>query len=159
MSESCLTYKINENPFKPIKDIFFGDYIGISAVNTIVRPIWMQIDKKKQLSVYTAIINDSVLTKYEKDQHKEISFDKSISFSNSITINLVSITNTRLSAAITKPLEAGFEKIVVKDLRIKIGKNRIVIDTKKLGILNANYVLTFYYNGKNDFTWLTKEEL
>ncbi len=48
--------KISETPFKPAKQIFFGDYCDISAVNGMIRPIWTRADKWK-LSVWTALID------------------------------------------------------------------------------------------------------
>lgn len=47
---------ISEEPFKPNKSIFFGDYNDIAAYNGVVRPIWTRLDNFK-LSVWTAIID------------------------------------------------------------------------------------------------------
>jgi hypothetical protein len=49
--------RISESPFTPITATFMGDYIGISAVNGMVRPIWTRVDSTK-LSVWTAIIDE-----------------------------------------------------------------------------------------------------
>jgi hypothetical protein len=148
-------YKINENSFKPSKEVFFGDYIGLSAVNNVVRPIWMQMDEKKQLSIYTAIINDSVLTNYQnKDQ---IMIEKMVKYSPKIAVNYSVNTPGVITAAITKPLEPGFEKIIIQDKKIKAGANKINIDTKKLGLQKGNYVLTLYFNNRNEFIWITEE--
>jgi hypothetical protein len=59
-------YKVNEVSFSPVKNGSFGDYLGISAVNGVVRPIWMQQDKKKELNVYTAIIDEASLKNYNE---------------------------------------------------------------------------------------------
>ncbi len=53
---TCTNVKINENSFIPDPSVFFGDYISISAVNDMVRPIWMAFDVSG-LSVWTAIID------------------------------------------------------------------------------------------------------
>jgi hypothetical protein len=52
--------KINEFSFLPSEDIFFGDYIGVSAYNHVVRPIWMA-SNLSQLSVWTALIDGNTL--------------------------------------------------------------------------------------------------
>jgi photosystem II stability/assembly factor-like uncharacterized protein len=49
--------KISESSFDPSKDVFFGDYNNISAVNGVVRPIWTRNDNGK-LSIWTAIVNE-----------------------------------------------------------------------------------------------------
>ncbi|MDO9000672.1 MAG: sialidase family protein [Bacteroidota bacterium] len=150
-------YKINEASFKPDKKVFFGDYIGISAVNNVIRPIWMQMDESKILSIYTAIINDSVLSNYQKKQVPEIKMEKMTKFLPKIKINYSVESAGVISAAITKPLEPGFEKVVAKDVRIKKGANQLIINTRKLSLKKGNYVVTLYYNGKNDYVWITEE--
>jgi hypothetical protein len=52
--------KINEKPFFPSKNVFFGDYINIVAHNNIVRPIWMSLHNNK-LAVWTALIDGKKL--------------------------------------------------------------------------------------------------
>ncbi len=54
-------YKINQTSFTPSPSIFFGDYIGISAVNNMVRPIWMAYGAGT-LSVWTALIDGTTLS-------------------------------------------------------------------------------------------------
>ncbi|HEY4800909.1 MAG TPA: T9SS type A sorting domain-containing protein [Bacteroidia bacterium] len=53
-------YKINQTAFTPDPGIFFGDYIGISAYNDAVRPIWMSYNGST-LSAWTAIVDGSTL--------------------------------------------------------------------------------------------------
>lgn len=53
---SFKNFKLNEKPFKPIPFVFFGDYIGVSAYNNIIRPVWMEWHGLN-LSIYTALIN------------------------------------------------------------------------------------------------------
>ena len=149
-------YKVNDKSFKPVKQVFFGDYIGLSAVNNVIRPIWMQIDDNKELCIYTAILNDSILTSLNKNTN-EISFNKSHQFSKKIKINLNVNSTVRLTAGITKPLEPGFEKIILENKLFKKGRREFIINTKKLKLEKNNYVVTFYFNGKNDFAWIIKE--
>jgi hypothetical protein len=48
--------RISESPFIPNEKVFFGDYINISAVNGIVRPIWPRMDNDK-ISLWIALID------------------------------------------------------------------------------------------------------
>lgn len=52
--------QINEFGFEPSPFVFFGDYIGISAVNNVVRPIWMAYDGSS-LSVWTALVDGATV--------------------------------------------------------------------------------------------------
>ena len=50
-------FRVSEQAFLPRKDIFFGDYNGLTVHNNIVRPIWTSLDTEAKLSVWTAIID------------------------------------------------------------------------------------------------------
>ncbi len=66
-------YRINEKSFSPDTAVFFGDYIDISAVGGIVRPIWMQYDGKG-LSIWTALIEPGMVGRREtflRDQRED----------------------------------------------------------------------------------------
>lgn len=54
--------KISERPFKPQADVFFGDYLNISAYKGRIAPIWTRMDNGKT-SIWTAIINHEELEK------------------------------------------------------------------------------------------------
>jgi hypothetical protein len=56
---SFSNFKISENPFSPTELDFIGDYIGVTAHNNIVRPIWTRVDNH-QLSLWTAIVDTIV---------------------------------------------------------------------------------------------------
>jgi hypothetical protein len=58
--------KINESPFIPNKNAFFGDYTNISVVNGTIRPIWARMDNFK-LSIMTALIDNNNLTAIKKE--------------------------------------------------------------------------------------------
>ncbi len=47
--------QVNENSFKPLPFIFFGDYNNISSYNGMVRPIWTEFRDGK-LQVWTALM-------------------------------------------------------------------------------------------------------
>lgn len=47
--------KISESPFVPTPDAIFGDYIGISAFEEIIAPVWTRMDNGKT-SIWTTIL-------------------------------------------------------------------------------------------------------
>jgi hypothetical protein len=150
-------YKINETSFKTVKGVFFGDYIGLSAVNNFVRPIWMQIGEDKKLSIYTAIINDTILNTYQNNTVNDLVIEKTFKFLPKIKIDFTSNTNGTLMGEITKPLDPNFKSVAIKGMQVKKGENQLTIKTKKVGLPKGNYVLTLYLNGKNQYVWITED--
>jgi hypothetical protein len=61
---SFTNFQVSENPFTPSSNNYLGHYIGISAHNNVVRPVWTRVDNNLP-SLWTAII-DSVTTVDEK---------------------------------------------------------------------------------------------
>jgi hypothetical protein len=60
-SDGGTTFKeetISQKPFTPNDKVFFGDYLGIAAVNGHVHPIWPRMDEGK-ITLWTAIIDPS----------------------------------------------------------------------------------------------------
>ncbi len=47
--------KISEEPFKPVKGVFFGDYIGVDAHNDFAACIWQRLERGKLSILYTGI--------------------------------------------------------------------------------------------------------
>ena len=58
--DSFTNFKVSESPFTPSQYNYLGHYIGVSAHNNIVRPVWTRIDNNYP-SLWTAIV-DSVTT-------------------------------------------------------------------------------------------------
>ncbi|MBA2614072.1 MAG: exo-alpha-sialidase [Bacteroidetes bacterium] len=149
-------YKLNTEPLKITLNTQPKNYLNLNSENGIVTASWNQSGKSKTPLTHVNI-NEAFFSSYQKNNFSEITFDKTISFSQEIKITLNSTIEAKLTAAFTKPLLAGFEKAAVKNFKIKSGTNQLVIDTKKLGLQKGNYTLTLYYNGKNDFIWITEE--
>jgi hypothetical protein len=57
--ETFTNFNVSQSSFTPTSSVFFGDYTCISAHDRKIYPIWMRLDGSA-LSVWTAIINDSV---------------------------------------------------------------------------------------------------
>jgi hypothetical protein len=147
-------YKLNEAPVKQTIRLQTESTLSVIKDNKQMGCIFRLT--KNSLPVYTSI-NDSVLKEFQNKSAAQLTFEKTITFSEKMSFIFSSLVGTKVTAVITKPLLAGFEKIVVKDLVVKKGNNQLLIDTKKLGLQKGNYILTLYYNGKNDFAWITEE--
>lgn len=50
--------QLSKTPFTPSKDIFFGDYLNISAVNGVIRPIWPRMDDGL-ITLWVALVNET----------------------------------------------------------------------------------------------------
>lgn len=151
-------YKLNNQAFNPNKLVFFGDYIGVSAVNGIVRPIWMELNQLK-LSVLTALFNDSIAQSYHLNNAKrEIDLEnQTLKFEEKIQMNFKSLISTKVNVAIYDALKPESEIIIFKNKRFKKGNNRLLIDTKKLNINRGTYVVFLYFNNSQQFYWITEE--
>lgn len=149
------SYKINDKPLKANPYSFnFIDSDSLNQKNEIF-PAWYTINNKQQVIQHSTIINDSTIRNYYiKNNENLLQHEKTISFNNLLKLEFTSRVNTTVSAVITKPLDAGFEIIIFKNRKIKAGNNKLLIDTKKLGLKKETYVLTLYYNNKNSFIWL-----
>jgi hypothetical protein len=150
-------HKINELSFLPHKEIFFGDYIGISAHNGIVRPMWMQMDETKKLGVYTALITDSLLLHQKENQF--ISFDKTqpVLFAEKTKVSYNATIGGTLTAYLYKATDPKFEVKVAEKKKIKPGPNSFQINFKKLNLQKGTYVLMLYNNNTSHYVWIQEE--
>lgn len=55
--ETYSNFIVSDSSFLPHSSVFLGDYIGISAHNNVVRPIWTQMDENRSLSLWTAMVD------------------------------------------------------------------------------------------------------
>jgi len=150
-------YKINEQPIQAHRQLSFGKSVGLSAVNGIVSPLWMQADSKKKINLFTALIDEPALLNYAKSRTAELGIKKTFHYSEKIKIDFTLKKATRFSAVLTKPLEAGFEKIILKNKKLKPGQHSFVINSKKLGLRKDNYTLILYYGNTNTHAWILQE--
>ena len=149
--------KINEKTFSPSKEVFFGDYIGISAHNGVIRPMWMQMDEGKKLGVYTAIISENDLLNAQIKN--TISFNNSSPFVyNSKTKVLFNSDTTGLySAYLYKATDPTFEVKVPDKGKLKKGVNDLTVKFKKLKLTKGTYVLMLYNNNRSYYVWIQEE--
>lgn len=148
-------YKLNDKPLKTNQYSF--DFIETDSLNlkNEIFPAWYTIDNKQQIIQETACINDSTIKMYWIKNNKNLlQHEKTLSYNDLLELEFSSRVNTTISAAVTKPLDGNFEKILFKNRKIKEGNNKMLIDIKKLRLKKETYVLTLYYNNKNSFIWL-----
>ena len=145
-------YRVNEHPFQ------FNSNFTELGIEEGARPRWVQPDANNRFDLYEVLVNDSAISAYNVYENaNELQLERSFKFEDKISIDYTIPKNALVTAIITKPLEPGFEKLVVKEKRSYEGKNNLVMDTKALGLKRGNYVLTLYYNNRNSFVWITEE--
>jgi hypothetical protein len=108
-------------------------------------------EKNMRRTTYVQLSNPAVVS------NKGIELYGPYSFEDKIQIRFRLTRGAKVSAAITKPLEPAFEKIVFRNKKYHGGDNSFVTDTKKLHLGRGNYVLTLYADSTSRFTWITAE--
>jgi len=68
--DSFINFKVSESPFTPSLYNFIGHYIGVSAHNNVVRPVWTRIDDNNP-SLWTALV-DSVSSVNEYPEQSDV---------------------------------------------------------------------------------------
>jgi hypothetical protein len=145
-------YKVNERSF-----LFNSNFMELLDDNGM-KARWVQVDGSKRFGLYEVLVNDSTISSYNLGEYNnEMQIERSFKFTDKIKLDFKIKTNTFLSVVITKPLEPGFEKVVVKNKRVFAGKNNLMVDTKALGLKKGNYVITFYYANRNTYVWIMEE--
>lgn len=154
---SFSNHKINANSFSPNANYFFGDYIGISAHNNVIRPIWMQMTNSGALSVYTALVNPLALG---IDEKKEANLNFISSSPNPFK------TETNIDFTLTKNEKLTIQLVdnvgrILKELETKksypSGKNKITINATDNNLKPGIYYVAFYGDEKSKFTKIILE--
>jgi hypothetical protein len=150
-------YKVNAKAFTPSASYFFGDYIGISGHNNVIRPIWMQMTSTGSLTVYTAIIdptiignynanpaNVSVITAMPNPFKAETSIDFYIAKKSELTIQLVDNTGKIISVIYNKKM-------------LPEGTNTLTLNANQLNLVSGIYYVVFYDEEKSKYVKLIVE--
>jgi hypothetical protein len=153
---SFTNYKVNASSFFPTTNVFFGDYIGISAHNNIVRPIWTQMTNQ-QLSVYTALIDPLSVGVYES-MLPVLTLEK-------INPNPFK-TETEISFSLKKELALDIQLVnnegkVIRNISSRQtytqGEHTIKLNAQELNLTQGIYYLVFYGDDKSRFYKLVLE--
>lgn len=150
-------YKVNANSFTPNSNYFFGDYIGISAVNGVVRPIWMQMTNNGALSVYTALVNSSALS--VESRKKENISAVSCSPNPFKTESKIEFTLIK-PEKITMQLVDNIGRLIAQPVTQKLfpaGRNNVEISAVENNLKPGIYYATLYGSGKSSFVKLVVE--
>jgi hypothetical protein len=152
-----VNYQVNANVFSPISSVFFGDYLGISAHNNVIRPIWMQMTGGGALSVWTSLINPVILgiEDTKKDNlniinaqpnpfKTETTVEFSLSEKTNITAQLIDYTGKVVSETISQ-----------KDFAP--GTHKIKVNAQELNLSSGMYFFTIYGDIKSKYTKLIVE--
>jgi archaellum biogenesis ATPase FlaH len=150
-------YKVNAKAFTPSASYFFGDYIGISGHNNVIRPIWMQMTSTGSLTVYTAIIdptiignynanpaNVSVITAMPNPFKAETSIDFYIAKKSELTIQLVDNTGKIISVIYNKKM-------------LPEGTNTLTLNANQLNLVSGIYYVVFYDEEQSKYVKLIVE--
>lgn len=146
--ETFENFKISDTPFSPNQSNFIGDYIGISAHNNIIRPIWTRVDNN-QLSLWTAFIDsESVNTERQPDSfpsHFEIVSVYPNPFNPATTIKYKIDNEGLVVIKIFDPLGKEVEKIF--EGRKSPGEYKI--DWNAKNIASGTYFIKITLNSKS----------
>jgi hypothetical protein len=136
-------YKVNSNTFTPTTNVFFGDYIGISAHNNVVRPIWMQLNGGN-LSVYTALIDPIILgiRDAEPDQVRFIT-PKPNPFKTETTVDFTLEKNAELTIELIDVTGKVIKRFIDSKI-FETGTHSQLINSSQLHLSAGIYYLVFY---------------
>lgn len=149
-------YKINTTTFAPTTNIFFGDYINISAHNNIVRPIWTQL-QSGQLSIYTAIIDPVTVGIYEaRPEILSLPQVKPNPFKFETTVEFSLLKNLALDIQLVNNEGKILHQLADKK-EYAAGKHQLTINTNQLNIGPGIYYLALYGDEKSKYVKLIVE--
>lgn len=147
-------YRLNEQVVNTAKTNPIQIKVNYAQDGAIVAQ-WTALNRNGQPVPVMVRLTAPMLIDYSRAQAAlEIVSEKSFAFAPRIKLVLTAPSDCVVSGIITKPLEPVFEKTAFKNIKCKKGDNTIWLDTSALKLKKDNYVLTFYYNGRNSFVWL-----
>ncbi len=143
-------FKVSETPFVPFNTVFFGHYIGLTAHNDHVFPVWNRMDNGEN-SLMGAIVDPLIIGNedlYEgpeaRIQNYPNPFNESsfVSFrltgSSEVSIQVYDITGKRIATLADRK-------------KYPMGKHVIKIDAGMIGLVPGVY-LVHLSTGKDQFT-------
>lgn len=154
---SFTNYKINSTTFTPNSGYFFGDYIGISAVNNVVRPIWMQMTNSGSLSVYTALVNSSILNVKEKKSRNLNSLTCLPNpFKTRASIQFHLNTPSKLTIQLLDEVGRVINEVATKRT-FAAGENTVLINAEDNQLQAGIYYIVFYSNETSQYLKIVVE--
>lgn len=115
----------------------------------------------RNIKALNQVLTDDILNELEPFKPdsliEEVTLEKVVNFQEALTINFNCKSKTRISFAITKPIDPAFGTKLVTTKTFKKGNNQLLIDMKALKLNKSNYTLTLYFKGLNKYIWITEE--
>lgn len=139
--ETFLNRKISEEPFRPINNVFFGDYTNIDVVNGVVRPIWTRMDGK-YTSIWTHLTTHEELVTSVEEERDLPNIISTKNYPNPAKdFNYISFkikNRSRVSISLINSI--GQELAApVRNQEYEMGKYTIPIDLCSLGLTSGFY--------------------
>jgi hypothetical protein len=143
--ETFKNFKISEQPFKPLRSAFFGDYTHITAMNNVVRPIWTAMNSTGQKTIYTALVNIDALRVDTEGSSLAKEISKTSCYPNPVDNQLFVRFDLRSAAKLTLRIYDTTGKLVATIFEKKAfqgGKNEEAIDLRTLNLPSGTYIYT-----------------
>ncbi len=143
--ETFQNFKISEQPFKPMKASFFGDYTHITAMNNVVRPIWTAMSSTGVKTIYTALVNIDALRVDTEGSSLSKEIAKTSCYPNPVDNQLFVRFELRNSAKLSLRIYDVTGKLmstVFEKKHFQSGKNEEAIDLKSLNLPSGSYLYT-----------------
>jgi hypothetical protein len=149
-----INFKVSESWFAITPNNYIGHYIGVSAHNNIVRPVWTRIDNNYP-SLWTAVVDSVTAVENNSDQAALSKFELSQNYPNPFN------PTTKINYSI--PI-SGFVSLIVYDV---LGNEiaELVSDEKQVGNYETEFDATglssgiYFYQLKADTFIETKKML
>lgn len=146
-------FKLNSKPFLAIQQYPLMELKTSKDKRGELNVSWFEKNNEISLTISDSLLNSIS----QKNNLDELKFEKTFLFKDTIVVPIYVEQDVMISAAITKPLEPGFERIVLKDKRIAKGERVLTIKTNDFSMKKGSFILTLYYHQKNKYCWITKE--
>lgn len=131
--------------------------LGLKMTGQNMLVIWKGPGTTSSPSFYKAVITEVMLDNY-RDTEELIPAEKIVNYNEQISIPCELKTDARVTATISKPLDATFKTItVLKNKKLKKGRRELKFRPAKIGLEKGNYTLTIYYKNKNIFVWIVED--
>jgi hypothetical protein len=150
-------YRLNQEPIILDSNISSVRGVAFQPNTQDVKVVWSQLTPDNKLNIYSTIVNEASMKDYAQNYMSgHIEMDQMVNFSDMITVHFDLKKEGKIAAVVTKPLDPGFKFVVLQDQEFSKGPNVIDIDTKKMGLIKGNYIVTLYYDRRNNFAWILK---
>lgn len=147
--ETFKNFQINENSFIMTSSVFTGDYIGVSAYNNVVRPIWTGF-KSTSSEIYTALVDVKEILNPGTGSGSKMPFSTSVAVfpnptvevayikfklkeASKVSLNIFNLSGQQLAVPVMNETYSG-------------GKHKLVVDANQLNLVDGIYLYELITN-------------